>query len=492
MGLIIDESKIEMIEKISKREKSPFYVVGEVTEDNHLTFKSNTETPFDLDLDVLFGSSPKTELIDETKKYDFEELNYDQNKIQDYIKSVLKLESVACKDWLTNKVDRSVTGRVVKQQNCGIYHLPLNNYGITSLDYESQKGIVNSIGHSPISGLIDEEAGSRLSVGESLTNIVFAPLTYGLSGISLSANWMWPAKNKGENVRLYNAVKSLSDFVIDLGINVPTGKDSLSMKQKYEDGDVLSPGTVIVSAVGECDQFELAVEPVLKSKDSSLIVWVDFSDSNFNLGGSSFAQILTKVGKGVPDISDPKRFVKTFNIIQDLVRENKILSGHDVGSGGLITTLLEMCFSTENLGMNLMFDSFEEKDLVKILFSEQPSVVIQIEDRKVLDRLRLGKITHKVLGVIRKDSIICIDRKIELDVKEYMDYWFETSYLFDKHQNKLALERYQNYKKQPLTFKFPDNFDGTIKKRERNIKAAIIREKGVNGDREMAYSLWKA
>ena len=160
--------------------------------------------------------------------------------------SVLNLESVACKDWLTNKVDRCVSGKVALQQCTGPLQLPLNNCGIVALDYTSNHGIATSIGHSPITSLIDAGSGSRNSVAEALTNLIWAPLDNKLKSVSLSANWMWPANNKGENARLYEAVKSCSDFCIELGINIPTGKDSMSMKQKYSNKEVLSPGTVII------------------------------------------------------------------------------------------------------------------------------------------------------------------------------------------------------------------------------------------------------
>ena len=189
----------------------------------------------------------------------FSELNYESEKIYDYVKSVLSLESVACKDWLTNKVDRCVTGRIAQQQTVGEIQLPLSNCGVVSLDYDNYNGIATSIGHSPITGLIDPSIGSINSIGESLTNIIWAPLENGIKSISLSANWMWPCGNEGEDSRLYKAVNACSNFAIELGINIPTGKDSLSMVQKYDNIKIKSPGTVIISASGHCQDIRKVV-----------------------------------------------------------------------------------------------------------------------------------------------------------------------------------------------------------------------------------------
>ncbi|HZH70528.1 MAG TPA: phosphoribosylformylglycinamidine synthase, partial [Flavobacteriaceae bacterium] len=253
MGLVIGEEDTETLRRIAERERSPMYEVGKVTGDHRFVFKAkDTKNPMDLALADMFGSSPKTVMTDQTIERNYPALSYSQDKIKDYITQVLQLEAVACKDWLTNKVDRCVTGRVAKQQCVGPLQIPLNNCGVMALDFNGKEGVATSIGHSPISGLIDPVAGSQNSIAEALTNIIWAPMKDGLQSVSLSANWMWPCNNPGEDARLYKAVEAVSEFSIALGINVPTGKDSLSMKQKYPDGEVISPGTVIISAAGNC------------------------------------------------------------------------------------------------------------------------------------------------------------------------------------------------------------------------------------------------
>jgi len=500
MGLIIKAEDVALMERISERERAPFYVVGEVTGDMRFAFVSKNGNPLDLDLGYLFGKPPKTVLIDTSETQSFDSINYKSEDIKQSIENVLSIEAVACKDWLTNKVDRSVSGRVAKQQCAGSIQLPLNNLGAMAIDFQGKDGIATSLGHAPIAALIDERKASRIAIAKSLTNIVWAPLQDGIKALSLSANWMWPAKNDGENSRLYNAVEAISDFAIDLGINIPTGKDSLSMKQKYDDEVVFSPGTVIITAVGHISDINKIVEPVIKNSENSKLIYIDFSKSAFELGGSSFAQTLNKIGKDTPDIKDAKYFIQAFNTIQQLVNENIIISGHDVSAGGLITTLLEMTFAQNDMGLDIDLTDIGEKDLLKVLFSENPAIVIQVEDEKsFLQIMRKNGISFNEIGKInsyREFNLKHYSEELELDINYLRDVWYKTSYYFDKHQtqNNSADSRFKNYKSQVLHYRFPENFTGKYSNYKTNKRpiAAIIREKGVNGDREMAYSLYHA
>ncbi len=506
MGLVLKNEDVELMKRVSERERAPFYVVGETTGDHRFTFRrQNTDIhPIDLNLTDFFGKPPKTMLEDKTITTSFPDLKYDTEKIHEYLEAVLQIEAVACKDWLTNKVDRSVTGKIAMQQCAGEIQLPLNNLGVVAIDYQGEKGIATSIGHAPIAGLIDPSAGSVLAVAEALTNLVWAPLDQGLKGVSLSANWMWPARNDGENARLYRAVEAMSDYAIKLGINIPTGKDSLSMTQKYPDGEkVFAPGTVIVSAVGEVTNIRKVVKPVLVPEPETEIIYVDFAKSAFELGGSSFSQILNQPGNKTPGVPDPEYFKKVFNTVQKLVNEGFILAGHDVSAGGLITTLLEMNFPNTYGGMKIDLDVFEEKDLVKLLFSEKPAVVIQSKIcDNVAEILVKEGVDAFVIGKPTEVNELVISLKIgnyTFDIPTLRDLWYKTSYLFDRNQTtpELALERYKNYKRQPLQFRFNKEFSGQFnqfgidpkRRYSTGIKAAIIREKGVNGDREMAWSM---
>ncbi len=508
MGIGIKEKDVDTFRRVSERERAPFYVVGEATGDHKLTFQriGQAKKPISFNVNHLFGSSPRTVLQDSTQKTVFHPIQYDPAKFQLYLEQVLQLEAVACKDWLTNKVDRSVSGRVATQQTCGPIQLPLNNVGVMALDFVSHKGVATSIGHAPGAALVDPVAGSRLSIAEALTNIVWAPLTHGLKGVSLSANWMWPSKNKGEDARLYQAVQAVSEFAIALGINIPTGKDSLSMVQKYPGGEmVISPGTVIISAAAEVDDIRQTVTPALSPLKGAKIIYVDFSNDSFKLGGSSFAQVLNLLGDEAPTVSDDSYFARAFDAVQQLIRKGVVLAGHDISEGGLITALLEMTFPVPGTGMDIDLTSLEE-DLVKVLFSENPGVVLQVTDEQAARRvLQEARLKYQVLGEVTLQRTLNIrsnNGNHSLDIDSLRDTWFQTSYLLDSKQRppQLAEERFRNYKDQKLEYVFPPSFTGKLeaykidpqRRKPTGIRAAIIREKGVNGDREMAYSLYLA
>jgi phosphoribosylformylglycinamidine synthase len=501
MGLVIGENDLITMKRIAERERTPLYSVGNVTDDRQFTFESKTSgaKPMDLALGDMFGSSPKTIMEDKTIQRKYSEVTYSGEKLHDYLEQVLQLEAVGSKDWLTNKVDRCVTGKVAKQQTAGPLQLPLNNCGVMALDYHGKEGVATSIGHSPISALVDPVAGSKNSIAEALSNIVWAPLEKGLKSVSLSANWMWPCNNEGEDARLYEAVQGVSDFAISLGINIPTGKDSLSMKQKYKDQDVLSPGTVIISAAGHCSDVTKVVEPVLQ-KDGGAIYYINLSQDAYKLGGSSFAQVLNKIGNEVPTIKDNEKFAKTFNVLQELVKKDQILAGHDISSGGLITTLLEMCFADVDLAANLDLSALNEEDTIKLIFSENCGIVFQAKDASVETILSENDIEFFKIGTPSEGKTLNIKNgadELEFDIPKLRDTWTTTSFLLDQKQSGLdkATERYRNYAKQPLHFKFPKQFTGKKSSPspseggEPRIKAAIIREKGSNSEREMAYAM---
>ena len=512
MGLLIDEKHLEHVQRIAERERAPLYVVGETTGDAHFSFvQGDGKKPFDLDVAQMFGHSPKTVMQDETVVRHYEDVTYSQDKIDEYLQRVLQLEAVACKDWLTNKVDRSVTGKIARQQCQGEIQLPLSDCGVVALDYRGRKGIATALGHAPQAGLANPSAGSVLSVAEALTNIVWAPLADGMESLSLSANWMWPCRSqKGEDARLYQAVEALSDFCCALHINVPTGKDSLSLSQQYPNGDkIISPGTVIVSAGGEVSDVRKVVSPVMVNDKNSSLYHIDFSFDTQRLGGSAFAQSLGKVGDDVPTVANAEYFADCFEAVQELINRGWIMAGHDISAGGLITTLLEMTFANTHGGMHVNLHDIADDDIVKLLFAENPGVVIQVSDehkqelRAFLEDAGIG---YAKIGYPTPDSRTIVIKKDDyqhtFDIDALCDTWYKTSYLLDRKQsmNGMARERRDNYKHQPIVMKFNDDFTGTLaqygisadRRKPSGIKAAIIREKGTNGEREMAYSLYLA
>lgn len=512
MGLLIDERHLDHVKAIAERERAPLYVVGETTGDAHFSFvQADGVKPFDLDVAQMFGHSPKTIMTDETVTRHYEDVTYSADQIDSYINKVLQLEAVACKDWLTNKVDRSVTGKIARQQCQGEVQLPLSDCGVVALDYRGKRGIATALGHAPQAGLASPEAGSVLSVAESLTNIVWAPLEDGLEGVSLSANWMWPCRaQKGEDARLYAAVEALSDFCCSLHINVPTGKDSLSLTQKYPNGEkIISPGTVIVSAGGEVKDVRKVVSPVLVNSKNSSLYYIDFSFDDQRLGGSAFAQSLGKVGSDVPTVKNPEYFADCFEAIQTLINKGWVMAGHDISAGGLITTLLEMTFANQQGGIHVNLYDVSGEDVVKNLFAENPGVVIQVSDlhkhalREFLESegigyAKIGYPTPKERKIVVKKN----EWQHEFDIDALREAWYQTSYELDKRQsmNGMADQRHRNYKEQPLQLRFNDAFTGKLSQYQLNadrrtpsgIRAAIIREKGTNGEREMAYALYLA
>jgi phosphoribosylformylglycinamidine synthase len=506
MGMVIPEKDIEAVRRIAERERAPMYVVGEATGDMQFVFEqADGKKPIDLRLDYMIGKPPRTVMTDSTIDEHFAPVEISEDKLQEYIQNVLQVESVACKDWLTNKVDRSITGKVARQQCAGEIQLPLNDLGVVALDYRGNVGIATSIGHAPLAALVNPEAGSVLAIAEALTNIVWAPLTDGLDSVSLSANWMWPCNNPGEDARLYKAVEACSDFACSLGINIPTGKDSLSMTQKYGDDKVFSPGTVIISAGAEVSDVKKTVSQVLVNDPKSAVYYVDFSFDTHKLGGSVLAQTLNKLGDEVPTVQDAEYFKAAFDSIQELISKDLIIAGHDISEGGMLTALLEMCFANVNGGLQVKLDQIAETSLVNILFAENPGVLIQVKDKKAVEKL----LEANGVGFARIATPIS-ERRLEIHKKsvsytfsidDLRDIWFRSSYLLDRKQSGeiCASARFNNYKNQALEFNFNKAFKGkfsqfdlTQDRKPSGVRAAIIREKGTNGDREMAYALYLA
>lgn len=507
MGMLMDEKDIDLVQKIADRERAPMYVVGETTGDMQFVFEqANGEKPIDLRLDYMIGNPPRMVITDNTLNETFEEVSVSDSKIEEYITNVLRIEAVACKDWLTNKVDRSVTGKVATQQCAGELQLPLNNLGAVALDYQGKAGIATSIGHAPLAALVNPEAGSVLAIAEALTNLVWAPLTEGLTSISLSANWMWPCKNSGEDARLYKAVEACSDFACSLGINIPTGKDSMSMTQKYGNDKVFSPGTVIISAAAEVSDVTKTISPVIINDTKTAVYYVDFSFDALKLGGSVLYQTLNKLGNDTPTVQDSEYFATAFTAVQELIANNLVLAGHDISEGGMITALLEMCFANTKGGLSVNLSELKDFSLTTVLFAENPGVLLQVKNTVEVEKL----LTENGIGFAKIATPIN-DRKLiltkdsthqELSIDTLRDVWYKTSYLLDRKQSGevCALQRFENYKNSPLQFAFGTEFTGKLAKYgisndsrgKSGAKAAIIREKGTNGEREMAYALYLA
>ncbi|MDR3261242.1 MAG: phosphoribosylformylglycinamidine synthase [Tannerella sp.] len=507
MGLLVKETDVALIRRIAERERAPVYVVGETTGDMKFVFgQADGVKPIDIKLEYMFGKPPRTVMTDHTVHESHRPVVYEAAKLHHYLENVLQLEAVACKDWLTNKVDRSVTGRVARQQCQGELQLPLSDLGAVALDFRGEVGIATSIGHAPQAALVDPAAGSVLAIAEALTNIVFAPLTDRLAGVSLSANWMWPCRNEGEDARLYQAVEAASEFACALGINIPTGKDSLSMTQKYDREKVLSPGTVIISAGAEVRDVKKIVSPVLIRDLRTYIYYIDFSFDTLTLGGSAFAQTLNCLGDKTPTVTDAGYFRDAFNAIQEAIEKGLILAGHDISAGGMITALLEMCFANVKGGLEVNLDVISDPDVVKILFAENPGMLVQVKEKKAFEMLLkeagvgcgiIARPTDERHILVSKDGA-----QYHFGIDYLRDVWYATSYKLDVRQSGsvCAGNRFENYKLQPLAFGYRKDFTGKLasygliadRVKPSGIKAAVIREKGSQCERETAYALYLA
>jgi len=507
MGLLVGEKEIERIKRIAERERSPMYVVGETTNDMQFVFEqADGNKPINIKLEYMFGKPPKTVMTDKTINETYQPVLYKESELHKYLENVLQLEAVACKDWLTNKVDRSVTGKIARQQCQGELQLPLSDLGAVSLDYRGKAGIATSIGHAPQVAMVDPVAGSIIAIAESLTNIVFAPLTDKLTGVSLSANWMWPCRNEGEDARLYNAVEAASDFACSLGINIPTGKDSLSMIQSYGDDKVIAPGTVIISAGGEVSDVKKIVSPVVVNDKNTAIYYIDFSFDTLKLGGSAFAQTLNKLGDTVPTVTDAEYFRDAFNAIQEAIEKGLILAGHDISAGGMITALLEMCFANVEGGLDVNLDKLAETDIVKVLFAENPAILIQVKDKKAFEKILTDAgVGFAIVAKPATERHVLVsknDVQYHFGIDYMRDVWYQSSYKLDTKQSGslCAGNRFENYKMQPIEYKFGKSFTGKLssygisaeRREPTGIKAAILRDKGTNGEREMAYTMYLA
>lgn len=509
MGLVVRPEDEDVLRKVAERERAPMYDVGEVGHDQRFVVEdaSSGRHPIDLHLLDMFGKPPQTVLQDHATDLPLQDLVYKTEEIGYYLEDVLQQEAVACKDWLTNKVDRSVTGRIALQQCTGELQLPLNDFGLVALDMTAESGMATSIGHAPLAAQIDPAAGSRLAVAEALTNLVLAPLKHGLMGVSLSANWMWPARQTGENARLYQAVKAISDFAVSLGINIPTGKDSLSMTQHYPDGSqVRSPGTVIVSSVAETGDVRMALDAALRGNPDAHLVYIPFTLCNQELGGTALAQTLGQSGTRTADIPDPAYFRQVFEALQTMVNTSMLLAGHDVSAGGLVTCLLEMAFPTPGCGLEVDSSMLAAADPVTALFAEIPAVVVQTSEPEAVLQILHDKGLEGFVIAKPVSGRHLVWRHKEWnrswDIDTLRNRWYRTSYLLDRMQSgdQCAAERAANYMSQPLHYSFPKNFEGSLSslasyhqhRAPSGTRAAIIREKGVNGDREMAYALYLA
>lgn len=516
-AILCDEKDLELLNKISLRERCPVLPVGIVTNDGKVVLteddnpiSENGKYPVNLDLDMILSKVPRKVFKQSWQPKENVPIVLPNITVIEALDRVLRLPSVASKRYLTNKVDRSVTGQIAQQQCVGPLHTPLSDVAVTVVSLFDTVGIATSIGEQPIKGLLDASVGARMAVAESLTNLVFAPISC-LEDVKCSGNWMWPAKLPGEGAELFYACKAMCEVMKQLGIAIDGGKDSLSMAAKVGGENIKAPGSIVISTYVQCEDVRLVITPdlkgprqSLKNEEASYLLFVDLSGGQRRLGASALAQCYGQLGNSSPDLDDPSMLKKAFKSIQKLIKSQKLLSGHDISDGGLITCLLEMAFGGYcgfNVDLNKIKDS-SSKNIIDILFAEECGWVLEV-DAKYVDQVLLEiNVPVYVIGrtsTYGNKSRILIENSGEtiLDIKltELFKMWESTSYELEKIQsNVVTAEEEFNSLENRLGPVYSCNFELTnsLAVPDLSLKVAVIREEGTNGDREMSVALFMA
>ena len=488
-ALLIEPAKLELFKEICKRERSDYELLGEVTGDRKIVVhdSSDDSTPVNLELSKILGKMPQKEFHDKRMNLKLSPLKIpSQLTFQNALNNVLKLPSVCSKRFLVTKVDRSVTGLIARQQCCGPLQLPVSDVAIIAQTHFDKSGAAISIGEQPIKILVNPKAGSRMSVGEAITNIVSAKIS-SLSDIKCSGNWMWPAKLPGEGSRIYDAAIAMRDIMVELGIAIDGGKDSISMANRVGEEIVKSPGELTVSAYAPMSDIEKAITPDLKEPGNSEIWLIDLGNSKNRLGGSALAQTLSQIGNESPDVDDTQQLKNLFLAVQELIQKNLVLSGHDRSDGGLVTTLLEMTFAG-NCGLEI--NSEAKADELSYYFNEELGYAMEIDQLKIDEFLKIIKkynlenVIFK-LGISSKEDIIKISHNgkeiLNSEMISLRQTWEETSHQLNLLQtnSKSAICEKENIYKQKnpfykVTFK-PANTSASILAKRDKPKVAMIR-----------------
>jgi phosphoribosylformylglycinamidine synthase len=501
-ALLIEPDRAGLFSELCAREKVPFSFVGEITGEGRIELFDDQDgsTPVDLDLKQVLGEMPR-------KTFDIKRIAPECRPltlppgltVKEALERVLRLLSVGSKRFLTNKVDRSVTGLIAQQQCAGPLGLTVADVSVVAQSHMGLTGAAISIGEQPIKGLLDPAAMARMSITEALTNIVWARVS-DLGDIRCSANWMWAAKLPGEGAHIYDAAVAMSEFMQKMGIAVDGGKDSLSMAtvDRATGEAVKAPGALVISAYATSPDITKTITPDIKRPGKSRLMYIDLGGGRTRLGGSALAHVYGQIGDESPDMEDPGLLKNAFNAVQELIEKGLILSGHDRSDGGLAATLLEMAFSG-NCGLDISMTS--EADPIPLLFNEEAGLVMEYlpEDEKDIVTMLTGAgVPHAVIGRTVKGNAVRFSvnglTELEADMRELRRIWEDTSYRLERLQANPACadEESRNILDRPgpgfsVTFTPKE----TPELRERP-KVAIIREEGSNGDREMTSAFHQA
>ena len=505
---LVNKDNVEQLVKICKRENLPIDIIGNITGDGNIRVYDEVtgKYPVDLDLKYILSDIPQKEYDlkkgTNIKKSLSSELNYTFL----ILRHVLKLVSVGSKQFLTNKVDRSVTGLIVQQQCIGKNHLPISDYALVAQSHFSKVGAVTSIGEQPIKGLLSNRSNANLSVAEMLTNIMWVKIPH-ISNIKCSGNWMWPLKYKDENFNLYETCLFMCETLKKLGISIDGGKDSLSMSTKIDDQHIRSPGTIVISGYADCPDIDCRVTADFK-KGGNHILFIDLGHYKNRVGGTAYAHIHNQLGDVPPDVDNPEELIVLFNAIQKCLAQGLIVAGHDRSDGGLITTLLEMSFASD-IGFDIDISFINKQDLNRFLFNEEVGVVIEVppDNLSKVETILFG-LDYYNIGMTREAPKCSIKYYLEsifpnIRVNDYILHhqtrtllrlWQESSFALEKYQcSEECVNAEMNYFRTVNHPRFAsNNFTYNYEDRERKYRVGIFREEGSNGDREMAAAFYYA
>jgi len=531
--LAVSDEQLAQFTDICARERAPFAVVGRATEEEHLTVTDKhfanddkLNTPIDLPLDVLLGKTPKIFKNVATKTATGDELSLTDITLADAADRILSLPTVAEKTFLITIGDRSVTGMVNRDQMVGPWQVPVADCGVTASALDSYHGEAMSLGERTPVALLNFGASARLAVAESLMNIAGTDIA-GIDGdrlnrIKLSANWMSPAGHPGEDAGLYEAVKAIGEELCPaLGLTIPVGKDSMSMRTQWnengEEKSVTSPMSLIITAFGVVEDIRKTVTPQLRTDlGDTRIIAIDLSKGKNRLGGSCLAQVYKKLGNETPDVDCPETLKGFFNAMQALVRDEKLVAYHDISDGGLFTTVSEMAFAGHT-GVDIDLSNTPSKEVgdnLSVLFNEELGAVIQIRENDV-DAIHAVLAEHNILdcctdiGRINNEDMIRFSRDGDVVLENSRTYyrttWAQTTYKMQSlRDNPECAQQEHDVKfdtedpglQADLSFDINEDIVAELIAKDAqkgtNPRVAILREQGVNSHVEMAASFDRA
>ncbi|MFL0797974.1 MAG: phosphoribosylformylglycinamidine synthase [Cellvibrionaceae bacterium] len=509
---------LQRFEDICQRERCPYAVVGESISEQHITLndKHFDSKPVDLPMSVLFGKPPKMHRTAETREYKTEA--FDSSKVENLYKAaerVLKHPSVASKKFLITIGDRSVTGMVARDQFVGPWQVPVADCAITTAAYDTYAGEAMSMGERTPVALLDGPASGRMAIGEALTNIAAAPIKK-LSDVKLSANWMCAAGHPGEDEKLYRTVETVGmELCPQLGLTIPVGKDSMSMRTAWnengEDKAVTAPISLVISAFAPVTDVRKQVTPQLRTdKGSTDLLLIDLGNGKNRMGGSILAQVYNQMGNEAADVNSADELKQFFAVMQESLEAKEVLAYHDRSDGGLFSTITEMAFAG-HCGVDINIDELcpnaQDNDVLATLFNEELGAVLQTEKDKtdaVLARFKSAGLNVYKLGWLNVEDEVRVEYNGELIFTESRacleSIWSETSYQVARLRDNAECAKQefdQLLRVDPglstkLTFDINDDIAAPYINKGTRPQMAILREQGVNGHVEMAAAFDRA